>query len=110
MKNLFIDRSKQVTRLDHSDESCGHFLEKQHELRFDILLDENENISQVWRVKLSIDKTHGNPILEFKDYTNNHRYRKIIPQTTTVQDITTIALLHAWELLERKEKITSLAE
>lgn len=98
VKSLQIERSKQVSRIEFSDDPCEQFLKTQKEVRFDIILEDGNETVQRFRVKLKYDDELGLPILELKDYMDNHRYKKIIKPTTNMSEVTVIALTYAWNV------------
>lgn len=103
MKSLQIQQSKHVSRIEFSDSPCEHFLQLQKEIRFDIILEDGNETKQKWRVKLKYDEILKLPILELRDYVDNHRYKKIIKPTTSMSEISLIALSYAWELTQKQD-------
>lgn len=100
MKSLQIERSKNISRIEFSDAPCEQFLQLQKEIRFDIILEDGNETIQKWRVKLKYDDILKLPVLELRDYMDNHRYKKIIKPTTNMSEVSVIALSYAWELTQ----------
>lgn len=99
MKNLVIDKNPQFLRLERSPKTCLQLLNgTTQEIRFDIVLEEDEKLTQLWRGKVSL--VRDMPSLELKDYRDNHRTHKLLNNFDVVSDATNVALSIAWGMLE----------
>lgn len=104
MKHLSIEKNRQLLKLEFEDEPCGVFLTKRtRAVRFDILLAEDDKLSQIWRAQVTMDDS-DRPVLELKDYRDNSRHYRRLQEGHGIAEISNIALNLAWNLLETGEK------
>lgn len=104
MKHLSIEKNRQLLKLEFEDEPCGVFLTKRtRAVRFDILLAEDDKLSQIWRAQVTMDDSER-PILELKDYRDNGRHYHRLQEGHGIAEISNIALNLAWNLLENGER------
>lgn len=103
MKHLSTTHNKQLSKLELSSNTCQQILTNQtRNIRFDILLEENENLTQMLRTKLFLDN-YGGVRAELKDYRNNNRHFFRIPSDSGVTEAKLFALHKAWGILDQEK-------
>lgn len=109
MKNLTINKNNHFLRLEKSNQTCQEILtSKSKAIRFDILLDDGEDVIQMWRGEVAL--RGGKPMLELKDYRDNQRFWSALDSLDHVSDASTIALNLAWRILNTERAISPVGQ